>query len=63
MGTVVEAYDETLDRRVAIKVLHERRKGRQEERLLREAQALARLSHPNVVQMCGGRSVRGLLTK
>ncbi len=51
MGTVVEAYDETLDRRVAIKLLHERQSGRQEKRLLREAQALARLSHPNVVQV------------
>jgi eukaryotic-like serine/threonine-protein kinase len=51
MGTVVEAYDEMLDRRVAIKLLHERRRGRQERRLLREAQALARLSHPHVVQV------------
>jgi len=51
MGIVVEAYDETLDRRVAIKVLHERRSKQQERRLLREAQALARLSHPHVVQV------------
>jgi len=51
MGTVVEAHDETLDRRVAIKLLHERTGGKQEKRLLREAQALARLSHPNVVQV------------
>ncbi|MEM9461008.1 MAG: serine/threonine-protein kinase [Myxococcota bacterium] len=51
MGTVVEAHDQTLDRRVAIKLLQERRGERQERRLLREAQALARLSHPNVVQV------------
>ncbi|MEM7159594.1 MAG: serine/threonine-protein kinase [Myxococcota bacterium] len=56
MGTVIEAYDEQLDRRVALKLLHDRRRsrsnsGRQERRLLREAQALARLSHPNVVQV------------
>lgn len=51
MGTVVEAYDERLDRRVALKVLHNRGKGSEEKRLLREAQALARLSHPNVVQV------------
>ncbi|MCH9687900.1 MAG: serine/threonine protein kinase, partial [Deltaproteobacteria bacterium] len=52
MGTVFTAYDEELDRRVAIKVLN--RDSRDEDtraRLLREAQALAKLSHPNVVQV------------
>ena len=39
MGVVYAAYDPELDRKVALKVLH---RGR--ERLLREAQALARLS-------------------
>ncbi len=50
-GVVYEANDPDLDRRVAIKVLHpERSRGLlAQERLLREAQALARLSHPNVV--------------
>ncbi|HYH95058.1 serine/threonine-protein kinase, partial [Hyalangium sp.] len=51
MGVVYAAYDPQLDRQVALKLL--RPKGRQLEelrlRLLREAQALARLSHPNVV--------------
>ncbi|HEY0134809.1 MAG TPA: serine/threonine-protein kinase, partial [Nannocystis sp.] len=51
MGMVFAAYDEELDRKVAIKLLRnlpgEGSIGR--TRLLREAQALARLSHPNVV--------------
>jgi eukaryotic-like serine/threonine-protein kinase len=50
-GVVYEAYDADLDRRVAIKVLRPERlqAGLATERLKREAQALARLSHPNVV--------------
>jgi len=61
MGVVVEAHDEQLDRTVALKLLHVRAAGRQRARLLREAQALARLSHPNVVQiyevgLVGGRT-------
>ncbi len=48
MGTVLEAHDETLDRKVALKLLHG---GADDQRLLREAQALARLSHSNVVQV------------
>ena len=55
MGTVLEAYDETLDRKVAVKRLHRDASGdageHHRQRLLREAQALARLSHPNVVQV------------
>ena len=50
MGTVYTAFDPTLDRTVALKVLHEKIEGADaEQRLLREAQAMARLSHPNVV--------------
>ncbi|MEX1368662.1 MAG: serine/threonine-protein kinase, partial [Nannocystaceae bacterium] len=50
MGTVYAAYDERLDRKVAIKVLlGEQPNDDQTLRLEREAQALARLSHPNVV--------------
>ena len=50
MGVVYAAFDESLDRKVAIKVLRERGSDPQDQlRLLREAQALARLSHPNVV--------------
>ncbi|MCH9680944.1 MAG: tetratricopeptide repeat protein [Deltaproteobacteria bacterium] len=51
MGTVLLAHDETLDREVALKLLHPAVAVRQERRLLREAQALARLSHPHVVQV------------
>lgn len=47
MGVVYVGYDEMLDRRVALKLL--RRGSSASEWLLREAQALARLSHPNVV--------------
>jgi tetratricopeptide (TPR) repeat protein len=50
MGTVYTAFDPTLDRTVALKVLHDKVEGADaEQRLLREAQAMARLSHPNVV--------------
>ncbi|HWB82201.1 MAG TPA: serine/threonine-protein kinase, partial [Nannocystaceae bacterium] len=50
MGAVYRAQDPDLDRRVAIKVLQKRRSSAIDHRaLLREAQALARLSHPNVI--------------
>jgi tetratricopeptide (TPR) repeat protein len=50
MGTVYSAFDPTLDRTVALKVLHDKVEDADaEQRLLREAQAMARLSHPNVV--------------
>jgi serine/threonine protein kinase/tetratricopeptide (TPR) repeat protein len=50
MGVVYRAYDPELDRRLALKLIHEReRDALGSERLLREAQALAQLSHPNVV--------------
>jgi serine/threonine protein kinase len=49
MGTVLEAYDETLDRKVAVKLLHPAIAESNAKRLVREAQALAKLSHPNVV--------------
>ena len=49
MGTVLEAFDHTLDRKVAIKVLREDLGPKHTTRLLREARAMAKLSHPNVV--------------
>jgi eukaryotic-like serine/threonine-protein kinase len=51
MGVVLEAYDDLLDRTVALKVLHPWGSEQHRARLLREAKALARLSHPNVVQV------------
>jgi tetratricopeptide (TPR) repeat protein/predicted Ser/Thr protein kinase len=54
-GVVYAAYDEELERKVAVKLLHpESSPGSQAEartRLLREAQAMARLSHPNIVSV------------
>ncbi|MBI4618379.1 MAG: protein kinase [Planctomycetes bacterium] len=51
MAVVHEAYDRELRRTVAIKILKESRseKDQVSRRLRREARALARLSHPNVV--------------
>jgi len=54
MGMVLAAYDPELDRKVAVKLVRtqgDRRADSSEgrARLLREAQAIARLSHPNVV--------------
>src|SRR5437764_4733586 len=51
MSTVFRARDVQLDRRIAIKILHERFADDPEylERFRREARAVARLSHPNIV--------------
>lgn len=52
MGVVFSAYDPGLDRQVAVKVVKSRDVAEQQPRLdrvLREARALARVCHPNVV--------------
>src|SRR5580692_5487852 len=54
MGEVYAAYDPELDRKIAVKLLRTRGGSGEaasdgKTRLLREAQAIARLSHPNVV--------------
>ncbi|MEX1364193.1 MAG: serine/threonine-protein kinase [Nannocystaceae bacterium] len=51
MGVVLAAYDEELDRHVAIKLVRGTQSRRRNERIFREARALARVSHPNVVQV------------
>src|SRR5690606_30921090 len=51
MGAVYKAYDPDLDRTVALKLLHGAGLGEARTRLVREAQAMAKLSHPNVVQV------------
>lgn len=51
MGVVYVAYDEELDRKVAVKLLRDADSSQPEQRLRiqREAQAMARVAHPNVV--------------
>src|SRR5258706_13531209 len=51
MSTVYCAHDAQLDRRVAIKILHERLAGADEyvERFRSEARSVAQPAHPNVV--------------
>jgi len=51
MGEVLAAFDDELERPVAVKLLHADISDVHRDRLLREAKALAQLSHPNVVQV------------
>src|SRR2546423_3559854 len=48
MGIVHAAFDPELERRVALKLLHASNADAR-ARLLREARAMAKLSHPNVI--------------
>jgi len=50
MGVVFRARDEALDRDVALKVMRIKAAGAEDrERFLREARAIARLQHPNII--------------
>lgn len=51
MGLVYAAYDQELDRKVALKFLHPSRSDDDQaiHRMVREAQALARVSHPHLI--------------
>ena len=53
MGNVYEGFDETLARRVALKVLHPdaRLDGESRMRVIREARTLSRLDHPNICRI------------
>jgi eukaryotic-like serine/threonine-protein kinase len=51
MGAVYAAHDPNLDRQVALKLLHATQNYEAGERMIREAQALARLDDPHVVQV------------
>ncbi|PRQ03261.1 Serine/threonine-protein kinase PK-1 [Enhygromyxa salina] len=60
MGVVYAAWDPRLDRRVALKLVRpDRGSADAHGRLQREAQAMARLSHPNVVSVFDVGSHRG----
>ncbi|MBK8234656.1 MAG: protein kinase [Deltaproteobacteria bacterium] len=63
MGEVHAAYDPQLDRKIAIKRISQHRKAatdpRARERTLREARALAKLTHPNVVAVYDVGTVEG----
>jgi tetratricopeptide (TPR) repeat protein len=63
MGVVLAAWDPKLDRKVALKLLADRAGGSSSarERLQREAQALAKLGHPNVVGVFDVGAHEGLL--
>jgi serine/threonine protein kinase/tetratricopeptide (TPR) repeat protein len=53
MGEVYQAYDQRLDRRVAVKVIRSGQTASEtaRERFRREARAVGRLSHPSIVQI------------
>ena len=53
MGDVYVGYDEKLDRKVALKVLHSENRldAESRERLLREARTLSKLDHPNICRI------------
>jgi serine/threonine-protein kinase len=60
MGTVYRAHDTLLDRDVAVKVLNDAGLGTEgRARLLREAQAAAKLNHPNIVAVYDAGEVSG----
>jgi serine/threonine-protein kinase len=63
MGVVFQATDTTLDRRVAIKVVHPELAPHESitRRFLAEARTIARLRHPNIVAIHAAGSADGLL--
>jgi serine/threonine protein kinase/tetratricopeptide (TPR) repeat protein len=63
MGEIYAAYDDQLDRKVALKLVKNGSSltAKADERLLREAQTLAQVSHPNVVQIYEAGTYNGRL--
>ena len=60
MGTILEAYDPVACRRVALKLIHGPMNQRSSvQRMMTEAHALARLSHPGIVHVYGVELDRG----
>lgn len=57
MGTVFAAYDPQLDRKIAVKVIHPADGGamsaKDRRRVITEARAMAKVTHPNVVSVFG----------
>lgn len=51
MGVVYRAHDPRLDRSLAVKIMRTDARGSPAQRLMREAQAMARVTHPNVVEI------------
>lgn len=54
MGSVFAAYDEKLDRRVALKLVHSKRNSDsniRNQRTIQEARSVARISHQNVISV------------
>ena len=59
MGIVHAAFDGELERRIAVKLLRDAGSADARARLLREARAMAKLSHPNVITVFEVGSVEG----
>ncbi len=60
MGVVYRAWDTLLDRNVAVKLLHSSNLGTEgRARLLHEAQAAARLNHPNIITIYDAGELEG----
>lgn len=60
MGEVYRAHDKVLDRQVAVKLLGDSGLGTEgRQRMLREAQAIAKLNHPNIVQVFDAGELEG----
>src|SRR5918997_5642436 len=62
-ATVYRAHDPVLDREIAFKVLHPHlaRDAATRDRFVREGRALARIRHPNIVQVYDAGEIDGVV--